>query len=165
MKLFASILFICSSFLMSASFASDKIEDFAFVDIDGKQHNTKQYRGKWLLVNYWGTYCPPCLEEIPDLIEFSDNNKENAVVIGLDAGGTDIAGLKKFEDDYFINYTLAPVQESTLDAFGVLVGIPTSYLISPEGEISAKVVGIIDLKEVDQFINGVSIIDEETADL
>jgi len=165
MKLFASFLFICTSFLMSSSVASGKIEDFAFVDIDGKQHNTKEYRGKWLLVNYWGTYCPPCLEEIPDLIEFADNNKENAVVVGLDAGGTDIAGLKKFEDDYFINYTLAPVQESTLDAFGVLVGIPTSYLISPEGQISAKVVGIIDLKEVDQFINGASILDEETADL
>lgn len=165
MKLFASFLIICCTFLMSSSFASNKIEDFTFVDIDGKQHDTKKYRGKWLLINYWGTYCPPCLEEIPDLIEFSDNNQDNAVVIGLDAGGTDIAGLVKFKEDYFINYTLAPVQESTLDAFGVLVGIPTSYLISPEGEISAKVVGIIDLKEVDQFINGISIIDDETAGL
>ena len=42
--------------------------DFKVTDTNGKTHTLSGYKGKWVLVNYWATWCPPCLEEIPDLI-------------------------------------------------------------------------------------------------
>ncbi len=144
-----SVLLIALSF---TAFASEEVEDFKFKDIEGKSHSFSDYKGKWVIVNYWGTYCPPCLEEIPDLISFSDRHKSDAVVLGLDAGGTNVEDLKSFAAEYMIEYLIAPVQESTLTAFGILSGIPTSYVITPQGEVAAKVVGIIDLKEVEAYM-------------
>ena len=152
MKLFAAMGLAIGLMMSSNSLAQDEMTDFTFKDVDDKEYNTKDYRGKWVLFNYWGTYCPPCLDEIPDLIEFSEKHKDDAVVVGLDAGGTDIAGLKQFADDYFMNYTIAPAQESTLTAFGILVGIPTTFIVSPEGKVLEQVIGVIEPENVEKLM-------------
>lgn len=152
--LLASLVLFLSLGLSVASFADDEVvENFSFKDIKGHTHQFSEYKGKWVLVNYWGTYCPPCLEEIPDLVSFADRHKENVVVLGLDAGGTNVKDLQEFAAENMMEYVIAPVQESTLTAFGILMGIPTTYVITPEGYIAAKVIGIIDLDEVEQMID------------
>ena len=149
MKFSCTVLAILFTFLSFSAFASEEVEDFKFKDIEGKNHTFSEYKGKWVIVNYWGTYCPPCLEEIPDLISFSDKHKNDAVVLGLDAGGTNVDDLKSFAAEYMIEYLIAPIQESTLTAFGILMGIPTTYVITPKGEIAMKKVGVINLGEVE----------------
>ena len=140
-------------FSFSASGAdSETVEDFSFKDIKGKTHQFSDFRGKWVLVNYWGTYCPPCIEEIPDLVDFSDKHKSNAVILGMDAGGNNIKDLADFAEENMMDYLIAPVQESTLTAFGVLMGIPTTYVVTPSGHLAARVVGIIDLDAVEQLM-------------
>lgn len=154
MKLVSS--FIIATLLLFAWMmpaTAEEMEDFTFKDIHGQSHKLSDYKGKWIVVNYWGTFCPPCLEEIPDLVAFAQKHKDNAVVLGFDAGGTTVEDLKKFAADYKMDYLIAPVQESTLTAFGVLQGIPTSYVLTPEGEQVAKVVGIIDMEEVELFMS------------
>ena len=131
---------------------AEEAEDFTFNDIKGKSHTFSDYRGKWVIVNYWGTYCPPCLEEIPDLVSFAEKHKKDAVVLGFDAGGTTVEDLTVFAKENMMDYIIAPAQESTLTAFGILQGIPTSYVITPEGEEVAKVVGLIDMDEVEIFM-------------
>ncbi len=140
-------------FSLSANGAdSETVEDFSFKDIKGQTHKFSDYRGKWVLVNYWGTYCPPCIEEIPDLVRFSDKHKSNAVVLGMDAGGTNVKDLTEFAEENMMDYLIAPVQESTITAFGILMGIPTTYVVTPTGHVAAKVVGIIDLDAVEQLM-------------
>lgn len=141
-------LLLIMSFMGSAS--AELAEDFSFKDIYGKTHKLSDYRGKWVLANYWGTYCSPCLEEIPDLVDFTDNHKGDAVILGLDAGGTDIKDLREFAREYDMNYVVAPVQESTINALGILMVIPTTYIISPKGEMVEKILGIIDLESVER---------------
>lgn len=157
--IFGSALLILSLSTLSALSISgtayaeaETVENFSFKDIKGKTHQFSDYRGKWAIVNYWGTYCPPCLEEIPDLVHFSDKHKKDAVVLGMDAGGTNIADLTDFAAENLMDYLIAPVQESTLTAFGVLSGIPTTYVITPTGEVAARVVGIINLDAVEQLM-------------
>jgi thiol-disulfide isomerase/thioredoxin len=148
----ALLIFSLSLSAVAISEDIETVENFSFKDIKGKTHQFSEYRGKWVIVNYWGTYCPPCLEEIPDLVNFSDNHKKDAVVLGMDAGGTNITDLTEFAAENMMDYLIAPVQESTLTAFGILTGIPTTYVVTPSGEVAAKVVGIINLKAVEQLM-------------
>ena len=71
--------------------------DFALPDLDGKIHRLSDYRGKWVVVNYWATWCPPCLEEIPELEDFySEHHKRDAIVVGINYEDSDPAYLKSF---------------------------------------------------------------------
>jgi thiol-disulfide isomerase/thioredoxin len=58
--------------------------DFSMSGIDGKEYRLSDFKGKWVLVNFWATWCPPCLEEMPELEIFHSRHKDsNAVVIGV----------------------------------------------------------------------------------
>src|SRR3989338_4110386 len=58
--------------------------DFSLEDMRGKMHRLEDYRGKWVLVNFWATWCPPCLSEIPELSSLHDAHKDSdLVVIGI----------------------------------------------------------------------------------
>ena len=131
----------------------NQVRDFSFYDMQGVTHKFSDYKGKWILVNYWATYCPPCRAEIPDIEEFYRKNKSKFVVLGMDAGGTDDASIKAFKKDMDITYPLIPAQESTLLAFGVVMAIPTSYIINPQGEIIDKYVGLITYDDLDFNVN------------
>ncbi len=131
----------------------NQVRDFSFYDMQGITHKFSDYKGKWILVNYWATYCPPCRAEIPDIEEFYRKNKSKFIVLGMDAGGTDDASIKAFKKDMDITYPLIPAQESTLLAFGVVMAIPTSYIINPQGEIIDKYVGLITYDDLDFNVN------------
>ena len=133
--------------------AADKVTDFSFIDLQGDTHQFSTYKGKWVLVNYWATYCPPCLAEIPDIDRFAQANKKTFVALGFDAGGSSVDDIVAFKKRLGIQYSLIPAQESTMLAFGVVMAIPTSYIISPEGEIVDKFVGIITYADLDYYVN------------
>jgi len=152
MKKIFFIILLLSASLFSA-YAADQVKNFSFYDLEGKTHQFNEYRGKWVLVNYWATYCPPCRAEIPDIERFLQDNKDGVVVLGFDAGSTNDAGIKAFQKEMGISYPLIPVQDSTLFAFGEIRGIPTSFLISPEGNVLNKTVGIITYDDLDYFVH------------
>lgn len=123
--------------------APDKVKNFSFTDLTGKKHELSEYKGKWLIVNYWATYCPPCRVEVTDLDMFARDHKNNAVVLGMDAGGNPIEELKQFKKEYELSYTMAPAQDSTLISFGIIDALPTTFIVSPKGEIIDKHIGMI----------------------
>ncbi len=130
-----------------------QVRDFSFYDMKGITHKFSDYRGKWVLVNYWATYCSPCRAEVPDIEEFYRANKSKFIVLGMDAGGTDDASINAFKKEFDITYPLIPAQESTLLAFGFIMGIPTSFIVSPTGEIVNTTVGLITYDDLDFYIN------------
>lgn len=153
MKIFRNLslsLLILPLFFVNAG---ELVKDFSFTDLQQKEHKFSDYRGKWVLVNYWATYCPPCLAEIPDIDRFAENNKGKFVALGMDAGGSSPKDIKEFKEKLNIHYPLIPSQESTMLAFGIVMAIPTSYIISPKGEIVDKFVGIITYDDLDYYVN------------
>ena len=146
--LFLTILLGASTFAQA-----EPVEDFSFFDVDNQQSKLSDYRGKWVIANYWAIFCSPCRVEIPDLIRFVKNNPEKVVVLGMDAGMDDTETLKAFVEEQGINYPIIPTQDSTMFGFGEVRGIPTSFVISPTGELIDTHIGILSYNDLESFIN------------
>ena len=142
--------------LMAALFAAlpsfaDKA-DFTLPDLEGKPVSLSDYRGKWVIVNYWATWCPPCLEEIPDLVELYEHNRKDVVVLGIAYEEVNLDYLKEFVDSHFISYPVLRMDPIPVTTLGPVLGLPTTYIISPEGERVARQEGPITRKAVEAYL-------------
>ena len=127
--------------------------EFELPDLDGKLRRLSEFRGKWVLVNYWATWCPPCLEELPELEVFHVKHQhQDAVVIGVNLEDIDLARLRAFVENQFISFPVLREKPSSRTALGAVTALPTSYLISPEGEVVARQVGPVDGEMVERYI-------------
>ena len=127
--------------------------DMPLTAVNGSKVNLNQYQGSWLVVNYWATWCLPCIVEMPELQSFHDEYVDKgAMVIGINAENLSKQQLVTFLDDYFItypNFVAGPTQQSEL---GLIPGLPTTFMVSPEGEVVARQVGQITREMIEQFI-------------
>lgn len=131
-------------------------KDFALPDLEGKTHHLSDYRGKWVLVNYWATWCPPCREELPELESFYSAEPDKVVVLGVNMEDVDHDRLKAFVDEQFLSFPilLAGGEPSRDKLIGPITGLPTSYLIDPDGKVVARQVGPLTAKAIRDFIHG-----------
>jgi peroxiredoxin len=134
--------------------ASDAPAELVLKGIDGKTYKLSDYRGKWVVVNYWASWCPPCLEEIPDLVDFHDaHHDKDAVVWGINTESLPIAKLQTFAESYLVSYPVLQGSSDSADAIGPVPALPTTYLVSPKGEVVARNVGPLTRKQLEDFIN------------
>ena len=126
--------------------------DLELTDIEGNEFKLSDYRGKWVVLNYWATWCPPCLEEIPELVLFHESHKDtDAVVIGIDMEMLHPGILEQFVDDNFVTYPIVPMVEN-MPSFDNVDNFPTSYLIDPDGIAVVKHVGAVTSDALEEFI-------------
>ncbi len=153
MRLFLRILLPVLMLQSVAGGTPAEAVDFTLLDLHGKKHRLADYRGKWVLVNYWATWCPPCLEEIPELEVFHSNHKDSdAVVLGVNMEDIDLEKLKAFVEEQFISYPILRSRPGFRTELGPVSGLPTSYLISPRGEVVARQVGPITAELLDDYL-------------
>jgi len=127
----------------------------ALTDLQGREQRLADYRGKWVIVNYWATWCPPCLEEVPELVQFHNEHKDrDAVVWGINREELSRADLDLFVAKQQISYPLFQVPVDSGSVLGPVISIPTTYLISPKGKVVARHVGFVTVKKLEEFIQG-----------
>ena len=117
--------------------------DFTIKDLDGKDIKLSSYQGKVILLNFWATWCGPCKAEIPGFVELQEKYKKDLVVVGYDVDDT-AEKARVFVDEYKMNYPvlLGLGREDVQDAYGPIWGIPASFLISKDGKVCKRHMGI-----------------------
>jgi cytochrome c biogenesis protein CcmG/thiol:disulfide interchange protein DsbE len=100
----------------------------------------KAYRGKVVMLNFWGPWCPPCRLEVPDLKRLQAAHKDTLVIIGAAVfSSNDI--VERFYNDFTINYPVFYGSFDLMDKYGQVSSFPTTILIDREGAIAGRVVG------------------------
>ena len=139
--------------LFSLAVAGADEVDFTLPDINGNKVSLSDYRGKWVVVNYWATWCPPCLEEIPDLVEFHEKHKDtDAVVLGVSFEEVNESYLVEFVESHFMSYPVLRMEPVPNTELGPVMGLPTTYIISPTGERIARQEGPITGAALEAFL-------------
>lgn len=126
---------------------------FLLEDLQGKIHRLEDYRGKWVLVNFWATWCPPCLSEIPELSSLHDAHKNtDLVVIGIAVDSGSSRKVADFSRAHGISYPIVMGNHKLAAQIGEFDVLPTSYLYNPDGEQVSYQQGEVTRGSVEAYI-------------
>ena len=152
MKRLVLIVWMLLMVPVTPTMADERIA-FSFPDIHGKVHTQSEYTGKWVVVNYWATSCAACLKEIPELVAFHKRHQDRDVVLlGVDFEDIPLSWLKDFMDSVSMSYTVLRSNSSQETPFGTLMVLPTTFIVSPTGELVARQVGAVTAANLDAYI-------------
>jgi thiol-disulfide isomerase/thioredoxin len=121
--------------------------------LDGKPYDLATQRGKWVIVNYWATWCVPCIKEMPDISKFVSTHQDKVSAIGLAYDDSDKADIQAFLAKHPVSYPVAQVtMDKPLKDFDEPRGLPTTWLIGPDGKVAKRFVGTVNEVSLGQAI-------------
>ena len=153
------IRFICVLFLAltagTAVAATATKPTLVVTTLDGGSFDLSKQSGKWVIVNYWATWCSPCLKELPDISAYVTAHKDTVAAIGLDFEDSDKADVEKFLKTHPLSYPVAQVDvDNPPKDFDPPKGLPNTYIIAPDGHVAKAFTGPITAKDLDAVIAG-----------
>ena len=135
--------------------AREKTADFPALKlpaVDGTTYELAAHRGRWVVVNFWATWCGPCLKEMPELSEL-DQRRDDIDVVGLAYEDIEPADMQAFLKQRPVAYPVVIVDPYDPPAdFAAPRGLPTTYLIAPDGKIARQFLGPVTAQEIEAQI-------------
>jgi thiol-disulfide isomerase/thioredoxin len=131
--------------------ARNPAPSFSVHTFDGKTVRLAELHGRPVIVDFWATWCRPCRANMPHLSGIQDRYRgQGLVVIGLSVDDDD-ATVRRFADQLGVRFRVGMADERTLDDFGPIRSIPTTFFIDRQGEVVRRVVGYIDEETMDGY--------------
>lgn len=125
--------------------ASGKAPEFTWMEGDKEVSFAELTKGKVVFLNFWGTWCPPCRAELPDIVQIGkDLSDKDFIIIGipLERVSDPVAQVKKFSEARGIEYrNIIDANQQLASAYGGITGVPTTIIIDKKGNISETLVG------------------------
>lgn len=129
--------------------------DLSLTDLNGEPVHTANYKGKIVLVNFWAAWCVPCRKEIPDFVRLQEKYPDKVQIIGISLDDS-ASELRNFYKTQRINYPIVQGDLKIADAYGGILGLPTTYIIDKEGRIRGHQVGSTNFDKLEQQIASLS---------
>jgi thiol-disulfide isomerase/thioredoxin len=126
------------------------VPELSFKTIDGRTINSRDWKGKVTLVNFWATWCPPCREEIPDLIKLQERYKDHLLIIGVSADEGSVEDVANFVAEHKMNYPIVMETPQLTKAFPGIFALPTTFVIDQDVRMVQKHVGLLNPAMIEQ---------------
>lgn len=120
------------------------VQPFTVSDIDGRPIASADWRNTVTIVNFWATWCLPCLKEIPDFIVLQDKYRDQLQIVGFSLDEGPVEDVRRFVREHGINYRVAIAQADLGAKFGGLLGLPTSFVLDQRGRVVQRHAGLVD---------------------
>jgi len=118
--------------------------DFTLPQLEGKELRLSSYRGKVVLLDFWASWCAPCREETPHLIELQNKYADRGLqIIGVSMDDSPDPA-RAFYQQFHMNYPVVMGNAKTGELYGGVLGLPIAFLINGDGRIYAKHIGATD---------------------
>ncbi len=128
--------------------------DFTLPDVQGRSVTLSEHKGKVVIVDFWATWCAPCLKELPVFQQLQDTYRDKGLqVIGISVDDNPAEVVPDFLKDLGITYTNLMGDEKVTDLYAPIEGIPTIFVIDRDGQIRRKAVGAVPKDKVEAWIN------------
>jgi len=149
----ARLVTLVALLFAASATATDLEKEFSLPGLDGRQHTLAEYQGKWVIINYWATNCAPCLKEIPELEHFYRRHKDmDAIVLGVNYEDIKMSWLKDFISSVQMTYPVLLAEPDEPTPFGPVMVLPTTVIVSPDGDLQGMHRGIVTAKLIEDFI-------------
>jgi thiol-disulfide isomerase/thioredoxin len=120
--------------------------------LDGKTFDLAAERGQWVIVNFWATWCSPCIAEMPAISKYVTTH-EDVTAIGLAWDQSPRGDIVKFAKEHPVDYPLAVLDpDHPPQGFPAPAALPTTYLIAPDGTVAKQFLGPITVESLDAAI-------------
>jgi thiol-disulfide isomerase/thioredoxin len=136
-----------------AAYETEEPVDFALQQLGGGEVALSDYRGEWVVVNYWATWCTPCLKEIPDLSELNQE-RGDVTVLGLAFEDLEDSDFDQFLEDFDVSYPILKVDVyEPPEPFGAPRVLPTTIILDKEGRAVKAFLGPVTRAAIEQYID------------
>jgi len=125
---------------------------FTLPQLNGQQIHLSDYRGKVVLLDFWATWCDPCREEVPHLVELQNRYRDRGLqIIGISMDD-DAEPVRDFYRRFNMNYPVAMGDATTGEVYGGVLGLPIAFLIDRDGRVYSKHIGATDISVIEREI-------------
>jgi thiol-disulfide isomerase/thioredoxin len=140
------------------------VPELTFKTLDGRIVHSADWKGKVTLVNFWATWCPPCREEIPDLIKLQERYKDHLQVIGVSSDDVSAEEVAKFVAEHRMNYPVVMEKDfpEITKAFPGIFALPTTFVVDQDVRMVQKHVGLLNPALVEQEARVLAKLDTKT---
>ena len=131
----------------------DVAAEFELEDDKGVVHRLSDHEGKWVIINFWATWCGPCIKEIPELQRFYERHRDDdVVVIGINFEELTVTELQQAIGEFGIGYPVLRIGSIPLVPFEPLKGLHSTFAVSPEGRLVKSWLGPVNGDMLEEFI-------------
>jgi thiol-disulfide isomerase/thioredoxin len=137
----------------SAAYETEEPVDFSLPQLGGGQVSLSDFRGEWVLINYWATWCSPCRKEMPELSALHDE-RDDVTVLGLAFEDTDDSAFEEFLAEFHASYPILRVDVyHPPEPFGAPKVLPTTIILDAEGRAVKAFLGPVTREDIERFID------------